>query len=237
MSSRPVPVSSPVPISRPASSFRAGLRPILFWALLLVLLPAVAPASEAQEVTPTAVLESTLETMLAELRDQRAELKAEPTLIYDIVERVLVPRIDFPRAARWALGRHWREADREQRIAFVREFKTLLVRFYSTALVEYVNANELPEADIFRFLPARMGTDERDVMVRSEVRQPNGTAIPVHYQMWRGNAGWKVYDVMMEGISMVGSYRSTFDSEIREGGIDGLLGALRERNRALAANP
>lgn len=206
-------------------------------AFLFGLCIAAAPAGAAEDGdAPVAILESTLQRMLETLREERQTLKQEPERIYSLVDEILVPKVDFVRASRWVLGRHWRRADNAQKRAFIKEFRTLLVRFYSSALVEYVTTNEVPGADIMRFLPLRAAPHERDVTVRSEVRQPNGSVIPVHYQMYRTKQGWKVYDVSVEGISMVVSYRSSFATEISQGGIDGLIQALRERNESLAVN-
>lgn len=204
-----------------------------FFALALLLAAAGDARAQAAETPPDKLLESTLQDMLQALRDERATLKKEPDRIYGLVEEILVPKVDFVRASRWVLGRHWRAANDTQKRQFIKEFRTLLVRFYSSALVEYVNTHEVPAADIMRFLPLRAASDERDVTVRSEVRQPNGSVIPVQYQMYRTKQGWKVYDVSVEGISMVVSYRSTFATEISQGGIDGLIKSLQERNRAL----
>lgn len=213
------------------------LRRLLAALSVACLLAAAAMPAGAQqtEAAPDQLLEATLHEMLEALRAERATLEDDPKHIYTLVEDILVPRIDFGRASRWVLGRHWRTASDEQKRAFVREFRTLLVRFYSNALVEYVNTNEIPDADIMTFKPLRVPADEKDVTVRSEVRQPNGSTIPVDYQMYRTKRGWRVYDVSVEGISMVVSYRSTFATEISQGGMDGLIASLRERNAKLAA--
>lgn len=206
--------------------------------LALLLAIALLPAAWAQASTgpgPRQLLETTLDDMIQALRENRAALQKDPDRIYPIVQRILVPKVDFPRASHWVLGRYWRKATPEQRQRFMAEFRKLLVRFYSTALVEYVTKNEVPDADIIRFLPVQAPEGEKDVTVRSEVRQPGGSSIPVQYQMYRTPEGWKVYDVSVQGISMVVSYRSTFAEQIRSGGIDGLIDYLQKRNNEIAA--
>ncbi len=205
--------------------------------LTLVLTLALLPGAWAEGSTngPRQILESTLDQMIGALRDHRAELQKNPDLIYPIVRRILVPQVDFQRASHWVLGRYWRSASPDQQRRFIDEFRKLLIRFYSTALAEYITKNEVPDPDIIRFLPVRAAPDEKDVTVRSEVRQPGGSSIPVQYQMYHTADGWKVYDVSVQGISMVVSYRSSFADEIRRGGLDGLIQTLQKRNQDLAA--
>ncbi|HKJ73853.1 MAG TPA: ABC transporter substrate-binding protein [Alphaproteobacteria bacterium] len=189
--------------------------------------------------SPRALLKQTSHRMVAALDANRALLARKPTHIYAIVEQVLVPHVDMNRASRWALGRHWREASAGQRVRFEREFHTLLVRFYSTALVEYLNAgHEIPDG-VIAFLPPRGGTEadaraRGEVTVRTVVRPTNGRAVPVNYEMRRGQDGWKVCDVTVDGVSIITAYRSVFNTEIRKHGIDGLIETLAAFNQRYA---
>jgi len=225
---------------RPAANHRP--RGVL--ALLGALLIALAGPVHAQDpheagspalTPPDRVMRQAAEQMFTALRDHRADLQKDPTYIYKLVDRVLVPHVDFDRASHWVLGRYWRRASADQRRRFIHEFKTLLVRFYSNALAEYARGHELQQ-DMITFLPLRSDDGARDVTVRSLVHQPNGTSVAVNYELHREPDGWKVYDVTVEGISMVTTYRSSFAEEIRRGGIDGLIRTLAERNRKLLAS-
>lgn len=209
-------------------------------ALGLTLALALAPQANAQaglRGSPRAVLEQTSHRMVAALDADRAVLARHPKHIYTIVERVLVPHVDMDRASRWALGRHWREASPAQRARFQAEFHALLVRFYSTALVEYLNAgHEIPDG-IIDFLPQRAdAVDAGGVTVRTVVRPSRGRTIPVNYQMRRSEeGGWKVCDVTVDGVSIITAYRSVFNTEIRKHGMDGLIETLAAFNRRYAA--
>jgi phospholipid transport system substrate-binding protein len=124
--------------------------------------------------------------------------------------------------SQWVLGVHWRNATPAQRDAFVTQFEDLLVRTYSRALVDYRNQK-------VAFLPARARSAD-EVTVRASIDQGSGPAIPIAYEMYRTDAGWKVYDVAIDGVSLVINYRSSFGQEIRRGGIDGLIQRLAEKN-------
>ncbi|MEJ2509779.1 MAG: ABC transporter substrate-binding protein [Gammaproteobacteria bacterium] len=204
-------------------------------ALLLTLAGAVgAQAADQSPSAPDSLMRQTSEQMFSALQEHRGQLKNDPTYVYTLVNEVLVPHVDFNRASHWVLGRYWRKATPEQRQRFIKEFKTLLVRFYSNALAEYAQGHEI-DHNMITFLPFRADDQARDVTVRSLVHQPNGSSVAVNYELHRDAAGWKVYDVTVEGISMVTTYRSSFAEEIRKGGIDGLIHTLSERNRKLLA--
>jgi phospholipid transport system substrate-binding protein len=126
--------------------------------------------------------------------------------------------------SRWVLGKHWREASEGQRVRFVEEFRSLLVRTYATALLEYSN-------QAVEVLPVRAAPDATDVVVRTEVRQPGAPPIPIQYSMNLEQGDWKVYDVTIDGISLVASYRSTFNAEASRGGLDRVIALLVERNQ------
>lgn len=194
-------------------------------ALTLVLL-AVSLQLQAQ-TGPRELVEATTERVLARLEAQRAELEAEPGRLYGIVNDIVLPHFDFVRMSRWVLGRrYWTEASDEQKRRFVLAFRDLLVRTYATALFDYTGqkVNVLP----LRGDPA----DQRDVRVQTEVQQPGGPPIAIHYNMYRDMQGaWKVYDVSVEGVSLLSSYRSSFSSEIRRSDLESLIQQLEKRAR------
>jgi len=150
-----------------------------------------------------------------------------------LVEEILMPHIDFIAASQWVLGKYLRSASKEQKLEFIRQFRTLLLRCYSTALSEYLTTNTVAE-DMFVFLPLRGDTATKQVTVNSEIHAPSGSIIPVKYSMHLTNKGWKVYDVSIEGVSMVTTYRTSFAAEIRQKGLDGLIASLTAQNDKLA---
>jgi len=196
--------------------------------LLLSALPVQA------ENSPQSLLETTTNSMVIALTENKAELKKDPLVVNRLVERILIPHIDFISASKWVLGKHWRRADKQQKIRFIKEFRTLLIRFYSSALADFLKTHEARK-DMIRFLPQR-GNASDDVTIRSEVYAPDGKTIPVNYYLHQTRKGWKVYDVSVEGISMITTYRTSFANEIKQKGVDGLINSLTEKNNPISSN-
>jgi phospholipid transport system substrate-binding protein len=169
------------------------------------------------------VVENTTTRMLGVLRADRERLRQEPKHIYGLVNEIILPHFDFDRMSRWVLGRYWREASEDQRRRFIQEFRALLVRTYSTALLEYSDQT-------INVLPVQAASDATDVVVRTEVRQPGSPPIPIQYSMNLEKGNWRVHDVTIDGVSLVASYRSTFNAEGARGGVERILAVLAERN-------
>ena len=186
--------------------------------------PARGDAPPAVSEQARQVVEDTTNRTLAVLKDERELLRQQPDRIYALVDTIILPRFDFTRMSRWALGRLWRDASEEQRRHFVEEFRTLLVRTYATALLEYVDQT-------VAVLPLRAEPNASDVVVRTEVRQPGAPPLPINYSMSAESGDWMVYDVTIDGISLVASYRSTFSNEAAKGGLDRVITLLEQRNR------
>lgn len=188
-------------------------------ALILLGAPPLQAAEEAQQLvidTSTKVLER--------LKDDREKLQANSELIYPLVEDLVLPHFDFERMSVWVLGKNWRKADKQQQQQFVDEFRTLLVRTYAKALLEYTDQS-------INYLPFHAEENAKRVTVRTEIAQPGGVNIPINYSMFLNQEGkWKVYDISVDGVSLVTNYRTSFASEIRQGGIDKLLARLVEMN-------
>lgn len=195
-----------------------------FTLLLLGMTPAHAQNS------PISLLQNTTDSMVDALSQKKGELKKDPMVVNRLVEKILLPHIDLISASKWVLGKHWRRADKKQKLQFIREFRTLLITFYSAALADYLKTNEVKK-DMIRFQPLR-GEPGEDVTVRSEVVSPSGKTTPVNYHMHQTRKGWKVYDVSVEGISMITTYRTSFANEIKIKGVDGLIASLAEKNKA-----
>lgn len=169
--------------------------------------------------SPVVLAESTSQEMIKALKANQATLEQNPDQIYGLVQEILLPHFDFATMSRWVLGKHWRTATPEQRDRFVNDFRTLLVNTYSKALLEYSNEK-------IEFLPLSTAANTDDVTVRSEVHVAGQQPIPINYSMHRKDGTWKVYDVTIEGVSLVSNYRNTIDSQIRREGLEATLDKL-----------
>lgn len=161
---------------------------------------------------------------------KRDAAAGEPTDVARLVETKILPLFDFQHMTRIAVARNWRLASPEQQAALVEHFRTLLVRTYSSALSSY------RDEDI-EYKPLRFAPDETDVLVRSTVRRRGAETLTLDYDMESTEAGWKVYDVKIAGVSMVLTYRETFAAAVRAGGIDGLIELLSDKNRQNGSQP
>ena len=176
---------------------------------------------------PQTLVKNASDKMLKALEDNQAELEKSPEKIYSLVEDILMPYFDFEKMSKLALGKNWRQLDKEQRVQFVEEFRLLLIRTYSTAMLEYTNEE-------IRLLPFRDDVSRKRVTVPMEVIQPAGPSIPMALSLFQNDSSeWKVYDVKIDGISLVTNYRSSFATEIRNKGVDSLISDLAERNAKL----
>ena len=205
-----------------------------FWLLLFAASLLIAPV-QAEPTAPNTVLDMATRQMITAINANQEKIKTDPSVVNGLVEDILMPHIDFIASSKWVLGKHWRGASKEQKLEFIRQFRALLLRFYSAALAEYLTTNTVSE-DMFVFLPLRGDANAKRVTVHSEIHAPSGTIIPVKYNMHLTQKGWKVYDVSIEGVSMITTYRTSFASEIKQKGLEGLIASLAERNNKLAQN-
>lgn len=176
----------------------------------------------ADIVAPDVTLKQTSDEVIAVLKDKREELKENPAIVYDLVHEYILPHLDEVTIAKLALGKNWRAATREQKLEFIEEFRDLLIRTYGKSLSEFSDQE-------INYFPVKMKQGDKKVVVKSEVLQPGGPSIPVSYRMRIKDDAWLVYDLSIDGVSLVTSYRGTFDQEVRKGGIDGLLKYLKNR--------
>ncbi len=182
--------------------------------------------SVAFAATPESAQElmiSTVEQTLAKLKAKKEFIKKNPEYLNALVNEYVVPRFDFERSARWVLGKYWRKATPEQRKQFIIEFKNLLVRTYATSLSEYSDQK-------ITYLPFRGKSGAEEVTVRSEVEQAGGFPIPIDYRLHKKNGEWKVFDVVIDDISLIANYRTSFGREIRKTSIGDLIKRLATRN-------
>lgn len=152
--------------------------------------------------------------------------------ITQFVNEVIYPHTDFDRISALVLGKLWKTATADERERFKHEFQTLLVRTYSRAFVEFNDWS-------VRFLPIEMGEDSTKVIVKTEVLQPGIQPIGVNYRMVLSQGEWKAYDIMIEGVSLVTNYRTTFTQEVQtKGSLNAVIEGLVKRNaEALAGKP
>jgi len=196
-------------------------------AILTVLMAGIARA----EQTPEQLVRSTADVILTEIKKNRELYTRDYARLYKMADEKVLPHFDFRRMSQWVLGRGWRDATPEQRDRFVAAFRDLLVRTYSTALLNY------REQEII-YLPAPFKPGDDEALVKTEVKQSGGQPnIPIHYSFYKNRDGaWKVYDVTIEGVSLVTNYRSVYTTKIRDKGIDGLIAEIIEGNRKALAD-
>lgn len=192
--------------------------------LLASLLFFLTGTTHAQEVTPDALIKNVTNEVLDIVRHDKDIQSGNTKKTLDLVETKIVPHFNFNRMARLAMARDWNKANSVQQKALTDEFRTLLVRTYSKALNEY-------KTQTIDFKPLKAKPADTDVKVRTQINQP-GSAKPVtlDYYLEKQTDGWKVYDIEVGGISLVTNYRDFFTSEIRQGGVDGLIKALQAKN-------
>lgn len=178
-------------------------------------------ASAAEHPAQGMVVNATT-AMLDVLRNDEARIKSDPAYLQAKVDELIVPNLDFSTMTKLAVGKFWRKADNNQQLELIQEFKTLLLNTYTGALTEYRNAS-------ISFDPYRPEDRDDRAVVRSTFSQPGTDNVPVIYKL-REKDGWSIYDIEVNNISLVTSYRSAFTNEIGKGGIAGLLETLKERN-------
>jgi len=202
----------------------SGLKQVLMAAVF-----AVYTLGAAAEVVPPDVLaKSTTNEVLRIVKQDKDIKSGNNKKILDLVEQIILPNFDFRQMTQLAVGKNWSKATPEQQESLVSEFRTMLVRTYSASLSSVADYR-------VDFKPFKLASGASDVTVNTEVSKPGAPPIPIDYRMEKQDAGWKVYDVLVDNVSMVTVYRNSFNSEVRKGGVDGLLAALSRRNQPGAA--
>ena len=199
----------------------------LFFAISLGLMPAT--KGMADDLQPPQQVIQSVSTQLQQKLKDKAFTK-DFVQVTHFVNGVIYPHTDFDKIAPLVLGKHWKAATAEEQERFKHEFQTLIVRSYSRAFVEYNNWT-------MRFMPLEMSTEATKVIVKTEVLQPGLQPIDVNYRMVMSDGEWKVYDILIGGVSLVTNYRSTFNDEIQsKGSLSAVIDSLVKRNaEALAA--
>ena len=194
------------------------MKKVLTFLLLLVVMPAMAATG------PEKLIRDTSDRVIAEIRDNAANYQQNPNDIYRLVDEVVLPHFDFTAMTDLALGRYKDEVSAEQKPTIVREFRQLLVRTYSSALLEYTDQALI-------YLPMEGSEADGSVIVRTEIEQAGGFPIPINYSLRLGDDGWKVFDISVDDVSLVTNYRSSFARAIKKEGVDGLIKTLQDRNQ------
>ena len=185
-----------------------------------------APATEAPDVLVKRISQDVIDTAKSDKGIQAGDINR----VNQLVETKILPYVDFQRMTSLAAGRHWRTATPEQQQKLSAEFRTLLVYTYSGALSQIKN-------ETVEFKPLRAAADDTEVEVRSQVNVARGEPVLLNYRVAKSPAGWKIYDINVLGAWLVETYKSSFNSEISKGGIDGLIKTLSDKNKALATRP
>ncbi len=192
-----------------------------------------ATVATAQEMAPDVLVRTVSNDVLEIVRKDKDIQAGSTRKAVELAEVKVLPHFDFAHMTRLAVGKDWRKATPEQQKILVDEFRTLLVRTYSKAFIEYRNHE-------IEFKPLKMQPADTDVLVRSVVKQPGGKPVQIDYNLDKTDRGWKVYDISVAGVSLVTNYRSSFAQEVSAGGIEGLIASLRAKNKgseaAVAAN-
>lgn len=189
----------------------------------------IASTAMAGDATPPDVLVKNTASEVIDIVKKDKDIQAgDMKKIVALTEEKIVPHFDFERMSRIVLGRNWSKASKEQQTQFVSEFRTLLVRTYSSALAKYRNQT-------IEYKPMRAAPGDTDVTVKTEIVQPGGPPVLVDYSLLKRDDGWKVYDVVIEGVSLVTNYRGQFASEIKQGGMDSLIQKLVDKNKQSTA--
>jgi phospholipid transport system substrate-binding protein len=201
-----------------------NMQKIVFKFALVLISALAAPFSPAQDAAPDVLLKTVTLEVIAIIRQDKDIQAGNPAKVADLVETRILPLFDFTRMTQLAMARNWRLATPEQQKALTTEFKTLLVRTYSTALSSY-------RGQAVEFKRLRAASGDTEVTVNSVMKQPGTEPLTMDYDMEKIAAGWKVYDIKIDGVSLITTYRETFAGKVREGGVDGLIKSLADKNR------
>lgn len=197
----------------------------LFSLLIGLCLSAAVFANEAPEVLIQRVTDDVLEIV----RKDKDIQSGNAQKAVELVDKKVLPYFNFQHMTALALGKDWKKASSQQQTQLTAEFKTLLVRTYSNALTSYKNQKIV-------YKPFKMADADTDVLVRTEILQPGAKPVQLDYSLEKLDGNWKVYDVVVAGISLVTNYRDQFAQEVRANGIDGLVASLAAKNKSLEGN-
>ena len=184
---------------------------------------AFATVAVAQELAPDQLVQKITDDVLAAIKSDKDLAAGDKQKALKVAEEKVLPYIDFEQATRLAVGRAWNQATPEQKKRLVTEFRNMLVRTYSNAIQAY-------QGQTLKVLPSRGKQDPEDTTVRTQFVRAGGQPLPIEFHMRQTEKSWKVYDIVVEGVSLVMTYRSEFDAVVKQEGIDGLIKRLAQKN-------
>jgi phospholipid transport system substrate-binding protein len=197
------------------------LEVIAFWAIFVL-------AAAAQELGPEDLVKKVTQEVLDAIKSDKQLAAGDKRRALKLAEEKVLPHVDFEEATRLAVGRGWAQATPEQRKKLVTEFRNMLVRTYSNAITAY-------EGQTMKVMPVRIKPGDTEVTVHNQFMRPGGKPVLLDYSMRKTDSGWKIYDIVVEGVSLVLTYRSEFDAVVKQEGIDGLIKRLAQKNTPAAA--
>jgi phospholipid transport system substrate-binding protein len=197
--------------------------PALQKMILGVFLYSMLGTAHAELVAPDVLIKNTVQEVITVIKQDKGIQSGDQKKITALVDAKVLPHFDFVRMTQLAVGKNWRSATPEQKQALVTEFRNMLVRTYTKVFTVYRD-------QAIDVKPLKMAADDTEVTVKTVITKPGSQPIPVDYEMKKATDGWKVFDISIEGVSMVLSYRGTFTSQIQESGIDGLIKTLSDKN-------
>ena len=195
--------------------------------ILAVLATALMASPLRAEIAPDVLARDTTNEVLRIVKQDKDIKSGNSAKVLNLVEQKILPNFDFEHMTQLAVGKDWPKATADQRQALVNEFRTLLVRTYSSAISSVADYK-------IDFKPFTMPPGADEVTVATEVSKPGAPPIPIDYRMEKQNGAWKVFDVKVDNVSLVTTYRRSFNSEVRKSGIDGLVASLQRRNKTIA---
>lgn len=193
-------------------------------AAAVLLLPV---AATAESVAPDVLVKQTADEVIEIIKKDKDIQAGDLRKISALAEDKILPHFDFERMSRMVLGRHWHKASKEQQAQFVSEFRSLLIRTYASALAKFRNQT-------IEYKPLRAQPGDSEVTVKTQVLQQGTQPLPIDYSLAKKGNEWKVFDVTIEGVSLVTNYRGQFSTEVKQSGMDGLIQRLADKNKQLS---
>jgi phospholipid transport system substrate-binding protein len=205
-----------------------GLLATIAVVMLCFVQAAVAEPSTGED--PQQLVAGTIDELIDRLKENADAIKEDRSIAYRISDELVAPHIDFPRVTRLVIGKYWRQASEAQREQLIKEIESLLIRSYVTAMTSYAD-QIVAKKDRISYLPSRYKSGDKKASVRAHITLDGGQAVEVQYQLYNTGGKWRIYDIVIEGISLAITYRTSFGEKIKREGLDSLITQLSERNR------
>ncbi|MGD2074121.1 MAG: ABC transporter substrate-binding protein [Gammaproteobacteria bacterium] len=199
-------------------------------AAVVVCFAHAALAEPSVDEDPQQLVAGTIDELIERLKENAEAIKEDSSIAYRISDELVAPHIDFPRVTRLVIGKYWQRASEQQREQLIEEIESLLIRSYVTAMTSYTD-QIVSEKNRITYLPSRYKSGDRKASVRAHITLDSGQAVEVQYQLYNSGGKWRIYDIVIEGISLAITYRTSFGEQINREGLDSLIAQLAERNR------